>query len=196
MLDNNEAMLDRGVRLYTEAMDRAAILEAIRRRRTYGATDNILLDVRAGFAKTEEHPLPPVSEGILFWPSSWSSDGSLLAGRAARAGQIEQIVVRTNATGEYASLEGTAGATNDFSLVFIDRETLVYTDDWSLWVRGLRAAESTLLYRPAGGQRVESLSATSDGRWLSWIEKADESDIWLMTLDEAADGAPDTKSDS
>jgi hypothetical protein len=34
--------------VYTETMDRAGILEAIRRRRTYGATDNILLDVRAG----------------------------------------------------------------------------------------------------------------------------------------------------
>jgi hypothetical protein len=27
-------------------------------------------------------------------------------------------------------------------------------------------------------------AASRDGRWLTWIERADESDIWLMTLDE------------
>ncbi len=34
--------------VYTESLDRAGIIEAIRQRRTYGATDNILLDVRVG----------------------------------------------------------------------------------------------------------------------------------------------------
>src|SRR5262249_9189924 len=34
--------------VYTESTERAAILDAIRKRRTYGATDNILLDVRSG----------------------------------------------------------------------------------------------------------------------------------------------------
>jgi len=30
------------------------------------------------------------------------------------------------------------------------------------------------------------VAASRDGRWLSWIERADESDIWLMTLEDAA----------
>ncbi len=34
--------------VYTESTDRAGIIEAIRKRHTYGATDNILLEVRAG----------------------------------------------------------------------------------------------------------------------------------------------------
>jgi hypothetical protein len=34
--------------VYTESTDRAAVIDAIRKRRTYGATDNILLDVRSG----------------------------------------------------------------------------------------------------------------------------------------------------
>jgi hypothetical protein len=36
--------------------------------------------------------------------------------------------------------------------------------------------------QPAGGQ--SSVSSRTDSRWLTWIERADESDIWLMTLDE------------
>ena len=40
-------------------------------------------------------------------------------------------------------------------------------------------AESAVLH-------IEAPNWTPDGRWLTWIERADESDIWLVTLDEPA----------
>jgi hypothetical protein len=40
------------------------------------------------------------------------------------------------------------------------------------------------IYDAPGNARLRSLSLSRDGRWLSIIETADESDIWLMTLDE------------
>ncbi|HEY8145094.1 MAG TPA: protein kinase, partial [Kofleriaceae bacterium] len=46
-----------------------------------------LLDVRRGLSAAVLQELPPISDGVLFWPVSWSPDGALLAGRSARAGQ-------------------------------------------------------------------------------------------------------------
>jgi hypothetical protein len=99
-------------------------------------------------------------------------------------------VVRINATGEYRPLLRSGGAREDFNMVFVDPQQLAYTDDRSLWVRDVRGGEATRLYTPPPGRRIGNLSATGDGRQLTWIERADESDIWLMTLDEAGGGAP------
>jgi Tol biopolymer transport system component len=145
-----------------------------------------LLDVTAGLGAAVVKPLPPIEEGLLFWPAAWSPDGELLAGRAVRAGQMGEIVVRANASGTYRTLPRTAGKSgiNDASMAFVDHGHLVYADDRGLWLRDVSGDEATLLYAPPAGRRVGNVSATADGRWLSWIERADESDIWLMTLDE------------
>jgi hypothetical protein len=75
-------------------------------------------------------------------------------------------------------------------MTFIDRRHLAYTDDRTLWSLDVSGGEPKRLYSPPEGRRIGNLAASSDGRWLTWIERADESDIWLMTLDEAGDGAP------
>ena len=97
--------------------------------------------------------LPPVADGVLFWPIAWSPDGALLAGRATRAGQIEDIVVRSMASGEYRTLpRQTSGAREDFNMVFVDRRHLVYTDDRALWIRDVLGGEPKRLYSPPGGR--------------------------------------------
>ena len=70
-------------------------------------------------------------------------------------------------------------------MAFVDGRHFVYTSDEALWLRdALVGDEPRRIYSPPAGRRVGNLSATADGRWLTWIERADESDIWLMTLEE------------
>ncbi len=159
---------------------------------TIAAFDNnrngLLIDVRAGFGAPVVTEMPPIAAGVLFWPTTWSSDGALLAGRATRAGQIENIVIRAMATGAYRELPGTSGAHADFSMAFVGARDIAYTDDAALWLRGADGGVAKRLHAPVRGRRVGNISATADGHWLTWIEKADESDIWLMTLEEAVYG--------
>ena len=157
------------------------------------AKGGVLLDVSAGLGAVRSSDLPNVSEGTLFWPTAWSTDGALLAGRAMREGRIGDVVVRSMATGEYRAFPQTAGPREDFNMTFVDERHVVFTTDRSLAVVDALGGESVRaveIYTPSAGQRVANLSATADGRWLTWIERADESDVWLMTLEEAAAGAP------
>jgi Tol biopolymer transport system component len=152
------------------------------------AVGAVWIDVAAGLGTAKAAALDPIEPGTFFWPNGWSPDGRLQAGRAARDGRIGDVVLRDRATGAYRRLAGTAGAgkTSDFNVTFVDGSTVVYTDNWSLWVRGVDEERSTHLYRPPTQRQVESITASRDGRTLTWIEKADESDIWLMTLDGGA----------
>jgi hypothetical protein len=135
--------------------------------------------------------LPPSPvDGTLFWPTIWSADGALLAGRASRAGQIENIVVLAVATGAYRVLPRTGIAGEDLSMVFVDDRHLAYSDDRALWLREVGGGEPKRLYLPAAGQRIGNLAATRDGRWLSWIERVDESDVWLATVEEGSAAPP------
>ena len=122
----------------------------------------------------------------MFWPITWSPDGAFLAGRAVRAGQTESLVVYSLAGGEYRSFASGRAVQLDFNLEFVDRHHLVTIDGADLWLRDLRGGEPALLHTAAAGHQLHSISASSDGRWLTWIDRADESDIWLMTLDEAS----------
>jgi Tol biopolymer transport system component len=162
--------------------------------RTISSFDNsdrgaFLVDVSRGLAQPAVEVLPRLPGGDFFWPIAWSPDGALLAGRQARAGRIEAIAVRDNATGEMRIYPDTGGASADFNLVFVGPRRLVYSNDRALWVRDVGGeAAGRSLYTPPEGRRVSSLAATRDGRYLTWIERADESDIWLMTLEDAASG--------
>jgi dipeptidyl aminopeptidase/acylaminoacyl peptidase len=156
-------------------------------------TNGVLIDLRAGPAKATMQMLPLVSPGVLFWPIAWSADGKLLAGRATRQGQIENIVVRNMASGQYHELPSTIGALEDFNMVFVDARQLAYTDNRALWLRDIAGTESKKIYSPGAGRQMSNLSASRDGRWLTWIERADESDIWLMALDEPTAGAAAAK---
>jgi hypothetical protein len=141
--------------------------------------------VRAGFDQPVVTELPPVADGLIFWPISWSSDGALLAGRANRAGQNESIVVWSIASGDYRLLERTSAARENFNMVFLDQRHLLTTDDRALWLRDLAGGELKRIYTCAPGLRIDSLAGTHDGRFITWIERSDESDIWLLTLEEA-----------
>ena len=61
---------------------------------------------------------------------------------------------------------------------------LVYGSGGELWLGDIRGGEPKRLYTSPPGHRIVNISGSRDGRSLTWIDNADESDIWLMTLDE------------
>ena len=143
-----------------------------------------ILDLAAGFAAPVKQALPPVAPGVNFWPIAWSPDGSLLAGSAVRAGQIGEIHIWSIADRTYREMPWRRGEQVDYSVVFVDRDRLVFGSGTGLSVGDLRGGELEPLYTPPPGHLIVNLSGSSDGRSLTWIDRADESDIWLMTLDE------------
>jgi hypothetical protein len=151
-------------------------------------TGAVLFDLRGGLGAAPSRDLPPVAEGVLFWPRAWSPDGALLAGFGNRGGQNTNLVVRSSTSDEYKTVAPLREA-GFGSLAFVDRRLLVYTFDQAMSLYDLDTAGAPkLLYTPRSGRTVTSGAASRDGRWLTWIERADESDIWLMTLDEGAAG--------
>ena len=144
-----------------------------------------VVDVRAGFAAAKLRDLPFISEGVLFWPVAWSPDGALLAGRSVREGQTGNIFVHELATGEYRELGAQASVAEDFTMSFVDRRRIVYVENSALWVRDVDLGQPRKFYSAPAGRGIDNLTSSRDGRWLTWIERADESDIWLATLEEA-----------
>jgi eukaryotic-like serine/threonine-protein kinase len=154
-------------------------------------TGAVLFDVRGGLSAAPSGDLPPVAEGVLFWPRAWSPDGALLAGFGSREGQNRSLVVRSTSSGEYRTVAPMTTEDGFGTLAFLDRRLLAYASNHAISLSDLDAAgEPKLFYAPRAGRTVANLAASRDGRWLTWIERADESDIWLMTLDDEAPGRP------
>ena len=144
--------------------------------------------------------LAPPAPGTYFRPLAWSRDGALIAGEVRRDGQLETVALRVLATGETRisprpvrtnHLDGTLLAFLDHRLLVVPnaRNGLSITDALA---RGAFAEEAKVLYTPPAGRVVSDVSTTRDGRVLTWLERADESDIWLMTLDQPVVGAKGT----
>ena len=143
----------------------------------------LILDIAAGFGSPIKQDLPPVAPGVLFWPIAWSADGGLVAGTAVIAGQVGDIHVWSIADRAYRKMPWAREGQIDYSLVFVDRDHLVYGSGGGLWLGDIRGGEPRQLYSAPPGHRITNISGARDGRTLTWIDNADESDIWLMTLD-------------
>ena len=145
----------------------------------------MILDLAAGFGSPVKQELPPVAPVVLFWPIAWSPDGGLVAGSAVTAGQVGDIHVWSLADRAYRKMPWSRGSQIDYSLAFVDRDHLAFGSGGELWLGGIRGGEPRRLDTVPPGHRITNISASRDGRTITWIDNADESDIWLMTL---ADG--------
>ncbi|MEO8196174.1 MAG: protein kinase [Thermoanaerobaculia bacterium] len=146
----------------------------------------MILDLSSGFGSPAKQELPPIAPGVFFWPIAWSADGDLVAGTAVTAGQVGDIYVRSVADHAYRKMPWTRAGQFDYSLAFVDRTHLVYGFGGELWMGDIRSGEPRRIYSALPGHRVTNISGSRDGRSLTWIDNADESDIWLMTLEEKA----------
>jgi hypothetical protein len=143
-----------------------------------------LYDVRAGLGTPKTTALPAVSPGLLFWPVAWSPDGALLVGYATRAGQTEGVATYSFAQGEYRVYPWRIHSTSSLTAAFLDGRRFAFNNAGELWLGDLASGDTKRLYSAPSGHQIFSVSAPQKGHWLAWIDLADESDIWLLTLDE------------
>ncbi len=152
---------------------------------------SVLLGLGTGLGAPVERRMPEIEPGVSLVPASWSPDGRLLGGLAVRVGVVgDQQYIATIATGEYRRVGDLRGGGQpghlsiDGAPVFVDSERFVYVDGPGLYLRDLAGGSPTLLHEALPGHGLSSVTPSRDGRWLTWIDRADESDIWLMTLED------------
>jgi Tol biopolymer transport system component len=142
-----------------------------------------LIDLSAGLEAPEIIDLPAPGPETVFWPLSWSPDGSRLVGNALRSGVgLEPVYMYTLGSGAYELLPSLAMA-DSLQVAFAGNQHLAFLSGPRVLLADLRGGEPTVLYEARAPRTVAFLSASADGRWLSWLEQTDESDIWLMTLE-------------
>jgi Tol biopolymer transport system component len=130
----------------------------------------VLVDVRPGFAAAVVHKLPPPGAGLWFWPGGWSPDGELVSGRAVGDEGLSGptgLFVYSPASGAYRELPFRHAAPIDNKQAFVDRFHVAYTARNAIWLGDVRGGEPVLLYSAPPGHRVDYLSGTLDGRWLT-----------------------------
>lgn len=148
------------------------------------SSGGVILDLAGGFATPARQDLPPIAPGVLFWPVAFSPDARWVAGTAVAAGQVSDIYLWSLADRAYRRLPWRRVSLVDWNLAFLDNDHLSYGSAGELWLGDLRGGEPRRLFAAAPGHRLSNFSASRDGRTLTWIDIADESDIWLMALDD------------
>jgi serine/threonine protein kinase/Tol biopolymer transport system component len=131
-------------------------------------------------AHGEVRMLPPTAGGEVLAATSWSPDGTRLAGTLERkkGGDLPGVVVYDLANGRYQRL--TAAGTVPRWLH--DNRTLLYLEEGRIFLCDLRSKVSRLLLEPPQGSLFQSVSVTPDDRGLYAVRSTDEGDIWLLTL--------------
>jgi Tol biopolymer transport system component len=132
------------------------------------------IDLRQAPGQAAARRLPPIDETHHLCPRSWSSGGDALAGIAIDPGGVWRgLYVLSLGSGTYRRV-GDQGA---LELLWLDAgRLLVGTARGEIQVVDARSGETRDLGRGLG----PSLSA--DGRWLTYVERSEESDVWMAAL--------------
>ncbi|HKQ61209.1 MAG TPA: hypothetical protein VJS92_07945, partial [Candidatus Polarisedimenticolaceae bacterium] len=143
-------------------------------------TGAYLLDPQATAPAGATEPLAPPPDGLAF--DVRSADGTRIAGmlrdasarpqalaiysRSARTYDV--IVKKQDVNGAWFLPDGRRA-------LWVEKTRLVLRDFAS-------GATRTVLTAPAG-REITWIALSRDGRWLSWLETGDESDVWMTTLE-------------
>jgi Tol biopolymer transport system component len=141
-----------------------------------------LLALAEGDAPSAIEPLPQPEGGLRFWPTTWSSDGRLLAGDLVSTSGSAGIAVLSLADGIYRVLSRESVS----NPVFVPGgRWLIWSSEAGLWIQDLNGDAARPLLSIPEGQGIRFPSLSADGRWLAWRQDADESDIWMAELADA-----------
>ncbi len=126
-------------------------------------------------------PLPAPPDGLDFWPSSWSPDGQSIAGTYFREATPARIGIYSLANKRYELLPAPADATRPQFLA--DGHHLAAMCPGRLVLLDTRGGPASDLATAPPGHRFGYLALSADRRWLAAFDSADESDIWLATIE-------------
>jgi eukaryotic-like serine/threonine-protein kinase len=141
----------------------------------------VLIDPGATDPEHASRPLPPPPDGLAFWPSSWSPDGRLLAGGFNREATGAGVGILSLADGAYTRLPGGELAARPQFLA--DGRHLVLSTGSGVALVDRQSGSTRELLAAQPGHQFGYLALSADRRWVAAFEAADESDIWLTTLD-------------
>ncbi len=131
------------------------------------------IDLRQPVGEAAARRLPPIDESHEFCPRSWSPDGQALAGIAIGPGAVWRgLHTLSLASGAYRRL----GDQDEMAAWLDEGRLVVGTTRGEIQVVDARSGEARELARGLG------LSASADGRWLTYVELSEEADVWMATL--------------
>lgn len=129
-------------------------------------------------------PMPRVDAALDFWPFSWSSDGSRIAGAIRHPdGALDSIGVYTIASKTFRQVPSYR-ATSIWAVPawLADGKRLVIRDEDGLSIVDAETGTSTKLMRVRGYLIGRSMGVSKDNRWITYTETGTEGDIWIATL--------------
>jgi eukaryotic-like serine/threonine-protein kinase len=158
-----------------------------RRLAASGPSGGFLIDPNAATPEAVRTSLPAAADGLVFWPSSWSPDDCVLAGGLYRDGAPVGIGTLSLANGRHTRLAAPEGAARP-QFVADGRHLLAACPD-RLVLLDTRGEPARDIAGAPPGHRFTYVTLSRDRRWLSVLDAADESDVWLATFEAPADGA-------
>ena len=148
-----------------------------------GPNGGFLVDPNATSPEDANVPLAPAEGGLTFWPSSWSPDDRFLAGTLYSEGSPAGIGTYSLADARHTRLAAPEGASRP--QVLADGRHLLAAAPDRLVLLDTRGEPARDLAAAPAGHRFTYVTLSANRRWLSVLAAADESDIWLATIEPA-----------
>ena len=154
-----------------------------------------IIDLSATPPAVRYQKLP--AEGLVFGATSWSPDGESILGSVLRQGRWSYFAVFSPRDETYRRVgepvtvsDETDGRLPDiYATLAPDGRSFVYAEDDRLLLAALDGSPTRELYRAAPEHTLRRPTFSRDGRWLTFLDSADESDIWLAEF-ERSGGKP------
>jgi serine/threonine protein kinase/Tol biopolymer transport system component len=145
---------------------------------TLGAQGAILELGPSGAGRIRSLPKPQGGTE-RFLPTTWSADGTLLAGslQTIDGSNVPGVVVLSLATGTYRKLTRDGGV----PLFVGDGRHLLYEGDDEVFIVSLDDPQPRVLLAPPTSERFGGLSVSRDGKELFAVRETDEGDVWLAS---------------
>ena len=132
----------------------------------------------AGSSRTST-AIPALADGRIFSPSSWSADGRTIAG------SVRDPDGGSQAVGIYSVAEEslrTLPVKLTIASFLPDGRRIVGSNGPRIEIIDIASGAAREIQSATPGSSFLSVTLSLDGKWLAWIEAADESDIWLAEL--------------
>ena len=140
-----------------------------------GASGAALFDLALPLAKRSPRLLPKIPGGGDFNVTSWSQDGTRLAG----IDSLGRIALYSIASRTFRTFE-THGT---YPVWLHDSRRLLYLDNGSIFILDVASGASQELVKPPPRSLFKLANVSPDDRVLYLVDASEEGDIWMRTLD-------------
>ncbi len=151
---------------------------------TVFGNESAILDFNRPIEDRIRETLPPMSDGHVFWPSSWSRDGQRLAGTFSRPDdpQREGIALYSFVTKIYERIAERGGNPTWLR----DGRRLLFTVADTLYLAEVGRSALRPVFAQDRGVELGDYALSPDNRTLYYIVWRSESDIWMANLEAPA----------